>query len=319
MSEYTEYQDGEGKKAFLNTKQAADNSARNMATLAPNGGVGAQQYNNAMGEEAEDDTEEETASSDEQMEALEVALDETLNAMFEGTNATPEFVEKIKTIFVAALNEKVAIIEDAILDASQELIEERVEQATEVLTEQIDGYLTYVAEEWLTENRLQVEQGFRTEIAENFMKGLKELFDNSFVDVPQDKHNIVDDLFTANTELEQQVNKTLAENIELKNQLIAHECASAFVEMTSDLADTEVEKLQKLAEGIEFNNVEQYVEKLNLLKESYFGKDETLAKSMAMLNEEAPSRVTTKDSRPFADSEMSAYVSAITKLNKSKK
>lgn len=314
MSEYNEYQDGEGKKAFLNTKQSVDNSARNMATLAPNGGVGAQQYNNAMGEETEEETEE-TPTQEEQMEQLEVEIDETLNAMFEGTNADPQFVEKIKTIFTAALNEKVAIIEDAILDASQELIEEKVEEATTILTEQIDNYLTYVAEEWLTENRLQVEQGFRTEIAENFMRGLKELFDNSFVDVPQDKHNIVDDLFAANTELEQQVNKTIAENLELKNRIVAHECATAFVEMTTDLADTEVEKLQKLAEGIEFNSVEQYVEKLNLLKESYFGNGETPTNNASMLNEEAP----INHKRPFADSEMSAYVSAISKLNKSKK
>jgi hypothetical protein len=305
--EYTEYQDGEGKKAYLQTKQTANNAARNMATLAPNGGVGAEQYNNAMGEETEEEDLE--ATPEEQMEELELAIDETLTAMFEGTNADPKFVDKIKTIFVAALNEKVSIIEDAILDASQELIEERVDEATEVLTEQIDNYLTYVAEEWLTENRLQVEQGFRTEIAENFMKGLKELFDNSFVDVPEDKHDIVDDLFSANTELEEQVNKTLAENLDLRNQLVAHECATAFVEMTSDLADTEVEKLQKLAEGIEFSDVEQYVEKLNLLKESYFGQNTEA--SATQLTEEF---TTTK--KPVADSEMSAYVSAISKLNK---
>ena len=284
--EYTEYQDGEGKKAYLQTKQSANNAARNMATLAPNGGVGAEQYNNAMGEETEEVELE--ATPEEQMEQLELAIDETLTA----------------------LNEKVSIIEDAILDASQELIEERVDEATEVLTEQIDNYLTYVAEEWLNENRLQVEQGFRTEIAENFMKGLKELFDNSFVDVPEDKHDIVDDLFAANTELEEQVNKTLAENLDLRNQLVAHECATAFVELTSDLADTEVEKLQKLAEGIEFNDVEQYTEKLNLLKESYFGQNKTEA-SATQLTEEF---TTTK--KPVADSEMSAYVSAISKLNK---
>jgi hypothetical protein len=316
-NEYTEYQDGEGKKAFLNTKVSVDNSARNKASLSPNRGAGAEQYNNAMSEEIEENEEEQEVTQDDQMEALEIALDETLNAMFEGTDANPEFVDKIKTIFVAALNEKVAIIEDAILDASQELIEERVDEATEVLTEQIDNYLTYVAEEWLTENRLQVEQGFRTEIAENFMRGLKELFENSFVDVPEDKHDIVDDLFTQNSELEDTINKTLAENIDLKNQLIAHECATAFVEMSSDLADTEVEKLQKLAEGIEFNNVEQYVEKLNLLKESYFGtSEEGSVNKLGMLNEEIS---TPNTARPFADNEMTAYVHAISKLNKNTK
>lgn len=313
-NEYTEYQDGEGKRAFLNTKDSMDNSARNKASLAPNRGAGAEQYNNAMAEDSEEleELEDEEMSPEEQMEQLEVEIDETINAMFEGTNADPQFVEKIKVIFEAALNEKVALIEDAILDASQELIEERVEEATETLTEHIDDYLTYVAEEWLTENRLQVEQGFRTEIAENFLRGLKELFENSFVDVPEDKHDIVDDLFTQNSELEDEINKTLAENIDLKNQLVAHECATAFIEMSSDLADTEIEKLQKLAEGIEFNNVEQYVEKLNLLKESYFGNGETQQNNnFSVLNEEIA-----VNTRPVVEGEMAAYVSAISKLNK---
>lgn len=313
-NEYTEYQDGEGKRAFLNTKDSMDNSARNKASLAPNRGAGAEQYNNAMAEDAEEleELEDEEMSPEEQMEQLEVEIDETINAMFEGTNADPQFVEKIKVIFEAALNEKVALIEDAILDASQELIEERVEEATETLTEHIDDYLTYVAEEWLTENRLQVEQGFRTEIAENFLRGLKELFENSFVDVPEDKHDIVDDLFNQNSELEDEINKTLAENIDLKNQLVAHECATAFIEMSSDLADTEIEKLQKLAEGIEFNNVEQYVEKLNLLKESYFGNGETQqTNNFSVLNEEI-----SVNTRPVVEGEMAAYVSAISKLNK---
>lgn len=311
-NEYTEYQDGEGKKAFLNTKVSVDNSAKNKASLSANRGAGAEEYTNNMAEESEESDEQEV-SNDEKMEALEVALDETLNAMFEGTNADPEFVNKIKTIFVAALNEKVAIIEDAILDASQELIEEKVTEATQVLTEQVDDYLTYVAEEWLNENRLQVEQGFRTEIAENFMRGLKDLFENSFVNVPEDKHDIVDDLFTQNSELEDTINKTLAENIDLKNQLVAHECATAFVEMTSELADTEVEKLQKLAEGIEFNDVNQYVEKLNLLKESYFGKKVDKLNNLSVLTEEITTPANTK---LFADNEMTAYVSAISKLNK---
>ena len=315
-NEYTEYQDGEGKKAFLNTKVSMDNSARNKASLAPNRGAGAEQYNDAMAEDAEElegeELEGEEISPEEQMEQLELEIDETINAMFEGTNADPQFVEKIKVIFEAALNEKVALIEDAIIDASQELIEERVEEATEILTEQIDDYLTYVAEEWLTENRLQVEQGFRTEIAENFLRGLKELFENSFVDVPEDKHDIVDDLFAQNSELEDEINKTLAENIDLKNQLVAHECATAFIERTSDLADTEVEKLQKLAEGIEFNNVEQYIEKLDLLKESYFGNDETQQNNnFSMINEEIA-----VDRKPVVEGEMAAYVSAISKLNK---
>ena len=110
----------------------------------------------------------------------------------------------------------------------------------------------------------------KTEIVENFIHGLKELFENSFVDVPDEKYNVVDELFEANSELESKLNAQINENIELKNTLIAHQCAEAFVEESNGLADTEIEKLASLAEGLEFSSVDQYREKVKLLRESYF-------------------------------------------------
>jgi hypothetical protein len=161
----------------------------------------------------------------------------------------------------------------------------------------------------MQENKLAVESGFRTEIAENFMMGLRELFENSFIDVPQEKYDVLDDLFAVNSELESSLNESIQENIDLKNKVLAHECAESFVELSRGLADTEVEKLAQLSENIEFNSVDQYRNKIQLLKESYFGaeKDQTTAPG-AFLTEDT----TNVDRKPAgADPVMDAYIRSI--------
>jgi hypothetical protein len=218
-------------------------------------------------EEKEDDMESEDESTNE---SFEMDISDFANALFEGEELSESFKQKCITIFEAAVNEKVAILEQAMLDASRKIIEEQVSSSVETITEGVDKYLTYVCEEWMTENRLVAEQGMKTEIVENFIHGLKELFENSFVDVPDEKYNVVDELFEANSELESKLNAQINENIELKNTLIAHQCAEAFVEESNGLADTEIEKLASLAEGLEFSSVDQYREKVKLLRESYF-------------------------------------------------
>ena len=170
---------------------------------------------------------------------------------------------------------------------------------------------------------MAIENGFRTEIAENFILGLKELFENSFIDVPQEKYDVLDDLFAANAELEKAANSALAENMDLKNQLLAHLCAESFIEISNGLADTEVEKLAKLSENLEFNSVQQYAEKVKILKESYFGKNNgnnsTLAPNYGSITEET----TTPNTKPTgSDPIMEAYARTLSnqlKLTNSKK
>lgn len=307
MSEYEDprlYNDGTGRGAKLGTLDGAaamNYAGRNMASLSPAG----------AGAEEEEDTDEElneNSDSDSEMEQLELDISDTLNALFESTEASPEFVEKFKVIFEAALSEKVALIEEAILEASKEIIEDNTLQLSESLTNQMDDYLSYVIEEWMQDNKLAVENGFRTEIAENFMMGLKELFENSFIDVPEEKYDVLDDLFSVNSELEVNLNNTIKENMELKNKVLAHECAESFVEMSRGLADTEVEKLAKLSENIEFNSVEQYREKINLLKESYFGVEASPENAGNFLTEET----TDVNKKPTgADPIMDAYIHSI--------
>lgn len=205
-----------------------------------------------------------------------------LEALFDGEELSESFKEKAATIFEAAINERVTFLESHILQAAKEIIEEQAEAAKEVvaestqsiseeLVEHLDTYLDYVITEWMNENKVAVERGLRTEIAENFINGLKSLFESSFIDVPNEKYDILDDLYGANTELQENVNTLIKQNISLKNEINAHLCAEAFMEKSAGLADTQVEKLAKLAEGIEFETPEQYAEKVALLRESYFG------------------------------------------------
>lgn len=269
----------------------------NMATLSPNG---KKQQQNTI-ENPEPDT------SDEQKESVQLDITDYVNALFEGQELSDEFKNKAAVIFEAALNEKVSIIENAILQASQEIIEEQVQGVASALTEQVDGYLGYVINEWMEENKLQVEQGFRTEIAENFIHGLKELFENSYIEVPEEKTDLVDELFAENRQLEENINALMKQNMELQEKNLVNECANAFMEMTSDLADTEAEKLASLSENMEFDGVDQYKEKLALLKESYFNSQSANTSSQTLTEEVAPS------SNVVSDDIMSAYVNSISK------
>lgn len=307
MSEYEDtnlYNDGSGRGAKLGTLDGArafNAAAANMASLKPGGAQ-------PTGGQDESDDADDSINEESEMEQLELDISDTLNALFESTEASPEFVEKFKVVFEAALSEKISLIEQSILEASKEVIEENIESITEALTNHMDEYLSYVVEEWMQENKLAVESGFRTEIAENFMMGLKELFENSFIDVPQEKYDVLDDLFASNSDLEEQLNHTLKENIDLKNKVLAHECAESFVEMSRGLADTQIEKLAKLSENIEFNSVDQYREKIELLKESYFGSEGSPEYTGSLLTEET----TDVNRKPAgADPMMDAYIHSI--------
>ena len=238
-----------------------------------------------------------------------------MSSLFDGENLSEDFKFKTKTIFEAAINERVSLIENNILSASKEIIEEQVIANTQEIVEQVDQYLNYVISEWMEENKVAVERGLRTEIAENFINGLKDLFESSFIDVPQEKYNVLDDIFEANNELKESLNQLMKENISLKNEINARLCAEAFMEETSGLADTQVEKLAKLAEGIEFENADQYRRKVSLLKESYFGAKNPNKQVGSMLTEDmdsSPVLTENTGSDPF----VSTVANTISVLNK---
>lgn len=138
------------------------------------------------------------------------------------------------------------------------------------LTEKVDDYLTYVVEEWINENKLQVERGIKIELAENFIFGLKKLFENNFIDVPNEKYDVLDELYTTIEEQTTHINSVMNENIKLKKGLLESTAVNIFARETQGLAATQVEKLASLAEGLEYESPEQFRNKLQILKESYF-------------------------------------------------
>lgn len=321
------YNDGSGRGAVINPPLAQPMTAQaNMASLRPGGGMpGAvppgfmpQPPMQGMGMGA-------VAGYGQQEEVVE---EDYLSNLFDGENLSEDFKQKARTVFEAAINQRVTFLEAHIIQAAKELMQEQTQAAKEVieeatssstesLVEHLDQYLNYVISEWMNENQVAIERGLRTELAENFINQLKDLFESSFIDVPDEKYNILDDMYGANSELQEALNKTIAENIHLKNEITARLCAEAFIDQTSDLADTEIEKLASLAEGIEFDSVDQYRQKVAILKETYFnGNTSNLNESSnrTYLNENVGSYVSTNSSNNIMDS----VVGAISAMQRNK-
>lgn len=236
-------------------------------------------------EEDDDDDEEEEAaegkklyaSKDKKMkEEVELTVDvsEDVNALLAGSDAelSEEFKEKAATIFEAAVKSKVVEQLDAINEAAKADYETKLEGVREELAEKVDGYLNYVVEEWVKDNALAIERGIRTEIAEEFMNGLKNLFVENYIDVPEEKADLVDELATKSDDLEAKLNEEFEKNVAMKKELDAIKAENALVEAVVGLTDTQAEKVKALAEGVEFETIDQYREKLETIKESYFPK-----------------------------------------------
>lgn len=292
--------DASGKGVQWNAFQNFNpNSAANQASLKP-GSVPPGPGGEAQVKKGEDGEEEEKDNMNEHLEAL-----------FDGETLSEEFMNKAKTIFEAAVNEKVSAFKEQVLAEAATVIQEEVENSVNELAERLDDYLGYVVEEWMEENKLAVENGIRTEIAENFMTGLKELFENHYIEVPEEKYDVVDGLFAENEELESSLNEQIQKNIELEKELLAYEAGQIFSQVANGLSDVEVEKFASLAEGVEFESLEQYGEKLNVLKESYF-------KSAPVVNN-LVEETTNKQIAPETGSSMSTYLSTLDRLAKQNK
>ena len=197
-------------------------------------------------------------------------MEQHLTALFDGEDLSEAFQGKAATIFEAAINERVGIFEDAIIEQYQSHLTESIEETTKDLIEKLDDYLGYVVEQWMEENALAVENGIRTDVAENFISGMKTLFEDSYIDMPDEKYDVLGDVTDANEQLEDVLNSALEENIALRKEIVAHRCGEVFAEETDGLTDVEVDKLATLSEGLEFENETQYREKINVLRESYF-------------------------------------------------
>lgn len=206
-------------------------------------------------------------------------MKEDMDALFTGENLSEEFVQKASTIFEAAV---IARAEEVIAEAEAQLTEEfeaAVEEIKEDLAAKVDDYLNYMVEEWIKENEIAIEKGLRAEIVEDFITGLKGLFEEHYIDIPADKVDVVEELTAKVEELEEAFNEQVKSAIEMKKELNEHKKFEAIYAACEGLTQTQVEKLKSLAEGVEFTTDEEFATKLSTLKESYFKADVKVADS----------------------------------------
>jgi hypothetical protein len=242
------------------------------------GSVGVQQY-----EETEDDEEEVIAEKMHDDEKEDKAMmKKDMDALFTGENLSEEFVSKATTIFEAAV---IARAEEVIAEAEAELMDQfeaAIEEVKEDLAAKVDDYLNYMVEEWVKDNEIAIEKGLRAEIVEDFITGLKGLFEEHYIDIPADKVDVVEELTSKVEELEEAYNEQIKSAIEMKKELNEHKKFEAIYAACEGLTQTQVEKLKSLAEGVEFNTDEEFATKLSTLKESYFKSDVKVADSSAL-------------------------------------
>ncbi len=238
---------------------------------------------------------------------VEVDFKDDLKALVsEEATLSDEFKQKAETIFEAAINSKVNAEIDRLEEKYNEELAEEVATTKADLVEKVDNYLNYVVENWMEENKLAIQNGLRTEIAEDFMNKMKDLFTESYIAVPEEKVDLVDDLADQVEELEATVNESTQKAIDMAVELEGYKREAIIREATKDLAETQVEKLKSLAENVDFDDEETFTQKVAQLKESYFAK---AAKSQDdTIDEEEAPVVTASDS-------MASYLSAIKKTN----
>ena len=267
-------------------------------------------------EEGEEEEEEPVESKKLKKEDLEIDVKEDIEAIVNGEDLSEDFKTKASTIFEAAVSAKVLSEVNQRIDELETSYKKEITDAKEehlsTVTEKVDGYLNYVTEEWMKENELAVEKGIRSELVEDFMTGLKNLFTEHYIDIPEEKVDLVDDLFEKVEELEQKLDESINTSVDIKKELAEYKKAETLREVSEDLADTEKEKLGKLADGIDFEDKSQYSEKLEVIKENYFPKQqsETITEELENTEKEQDS------SESSVDPVMSKYASALTRLNK---
>ena len=244
-------------------------------------------------EEAEADESQEVVAEEESTETeavdLNSAIEEDVNALLSGEDLSEEFKEKAKTIFEASINAKITDIENQLNEEYEKALNEQVQEIKVELTERADAYLEYVADEWMKENALAVENGIKTEMTESFMEGMKKLFEEHYVTLPEDKYDVLENMVDKLDEMETKLNEQIEKNVALNQQLGESTAQTIFNNVAEGLATSQKEKFQSLAESVEFESEESYRGKIETLKESYFGqkKTTTTASAPQELKEEA--------------------------------
>ena len=262
--------------------------------------------------EATDETEEEVQETVE----AEFSVEEDVNALFAGEELSEEFQDKARTIFETAIKSKVEEVKEQIQVQYQAQLVEEVVAIKEELTERLDSYLEYVADEWFQENALAVEAGLKSEVTESFLDGMKALFEDHYVTIPEDKYDVLESMVDKLDEMESKLNEQIDKNVALNKRLAESTADVIFAEVAEGLAVTQKEKLASLAENVEFDSEETYREKLVTLRNSYFSESATSAQRDAAETVVESTQEQTTTAAPEAGSIMEAYLQTLSRVSK---
>jgi hypothetical protein len=245
--------------------------------------------------------------------AEDIDVSEDIKAIFAGTEVSEEFISKATEVYTAAVlskvNEQLEVVESKFTDS----LTEETAVISEELVERVDSYLDYVVEQWMESNSVAVERGLKAEIVENFMRGLKDLFESNYIDIPDEAVDVAEELADRCEALESAINEEIEKNVELTAQLKEFEREIAFAQVSEGLTDTQVAKLQSLSEAVDFESVDAYKKKIATLRESYFPSKSSagiLSESVTLDEEPVGDGEVTEKQVPV---EMAAYMSAITR------
>jgi hypothetical protein len=269
-------------------------------------------------EESEEVSEESEESEDEELEEEtveeeEFSIEEDVNALLAGEDLSEEFQEKARTIFEAAIKSKISEIKESIQQTYEQALIEEVTFIKEELTERVDAYLEYVADEWLQENALAVEQGLKTEMTESFLVGMKNLFEDHYVTIPEDKYDVIESMVDKLDEMEGKLNEQIERNVALNKRLAESVADVIFAEVAEGLALSQKDKLASLAENVEFESEADYREKLVTLRESYFPSNAgTQRDDSETLSESSDMQLQQSEVSPI----MEAYLQTLSRVSK---
>jgi hypothetical protein len=256
---------------------------------------------------------EEITETEEAVASIEEAIEEDVNALLSGEDLSEEFRDKAKTVFEAAMNARTQQIEEAVTAHYDVQFNEQVEELNASLTERLDAYLEYVAEEWFQENALAVEKGIQAQATESFLSGLKGLFEEHYVSIPEEKYDVLESMVEKLDEMESKLNEQIDKNVALNKRLAESVTDVIFAEVSEGLALSQKEKLATLVENVEFGSEHDYREKLVTLKESYFSSNTvTQRDSQDYMAEDA----TTLNEQIDVSGSMGMYLEALQRVSK---
>ena len=276
----------------------------------------AEKYEDEEEEEHEEEVKEE--SVDEETSAalesslVEIEVEDDLSAISEALDLSEENQEKAKTIFKAAVTSKVTEIKEQLESQYSEELKTSVEKVKGDLAEAVDKYLTYCADEWTKENELAIERGLRSEMTENFIEGLKTLFVEHYVDVPEDKYNVIDELANRLDEMEEKLDSEVSKNMEIVEENDQLKRSNVIREACKDLSESQKEKMESLSNGVDFKDIEDFQEKVQEIKEAYFPVEgESISEDTII--EEGTGEIS-EDKEPVLDPSIARYSEALSKL-----